>query len=46
MGIEIFDFKIAGGLVLLLIALSELIGGPEAEKTLLAQPELFPSLFR
>jgi multiple antibiotic resistance protein len=32
MGIEIFDFKMAGGLVLLLIALSELIGGPEAEK--------------
>ncbi len=32
MGIEIFDFKIAGGLVLLLIALSELVGGPEAEK--------------
>jgi multiple antibiotic resistance protein len=32
MGIEIFDFKMAGGLVLLLIALSELAGGPEAEK--------------
>ena len=32
MGIEIFDFKMAGGLVLLLIALSELVGGPEAEK--------------
>jgi multiple antibiotic resistance protein len=32
MGIEIFDFKMAGGLVLLLIALSELVGGPDAEK--------------
>ncbi len=32
MGIEIFDFKMAGGLVLLLIALAELVGGPEAEK--------------
>lgn len=32
MGIEIFDFKMAGGLVLLLIALAELAGGPEAEK--------------
>lgn len=32
MGIEIFDFKMAGGLVLLLIALAELAGAPEAEK--------------
>ncbi len=32
MGIELFDFKMAGGLVLLLIALAELAGGPEAEK--------------
>jgi len=32
MGIEIFDFKIAGGIVLLLIALAELVGVPEAEK--------------
>lgn len=32
MGIEIFDFKMAGGLVLLLIALAELAGTPEAEK--------------
>jgi multiple antibiotic resistance protein len=32
MGIEIFDFKMAGGIVLLLIALAELVGVPEAEK--------------
>jgi len=32
MGIEIFDFKMAGGIVLLLIALNELAHGPEAEK--------------
>jgi multiple antibiotic resistance protein len=29
-GITLFDFKIAGGLVLLLISLADLIGGPEA----------------
>lgn len=32
MGIEIFDFKMAGGLVLLLIALADLAGSPDAEK--------------
>jgi multiple antibiotic resistance protein len=32
MGIEIFDFRMAGGIVLLLIALAELVGVPEAEK--------------
>ncbi|OFZ84886.1 MAG: hypothetical protein A3K03_04455 [Bdellovibrionales bacterium RIFOXYD1_FULL_44_7] len=30
LGISISDFKIAGGLVLLLIALADLVGGPEA----------------
>lgn len=30
MGISLYDFKIAGGLVLLLISLADLIGGPEA----------------
>lgn len=29
LGIELFDFKIAGGLILLLVALADLIGGPE-----------------
>lgn len=32
MGIEIFDFKMAGGLVLLLIALADLAGSHEADK--------------
>lgn len=32
MGIEIFDFKMAGGLVLLLIALADLAGSHDAEK--------------
>jgi multiple antibiotic resistance protein len=30
LGIDIFDFKIAGGLVLLLISLADLVGTPEA----------------
>ena len=30
LGIEIFDFKIAGGLVLLLVSLADLLEGPEA----------------
>lgn len=30
LGIEISDFKIAGGLILLLIALADLLGGPES----------------
>jgi multiple antibiotic resistance protein len=30
LGIGIFDFKIAGGLVLLLVSLADLVGGPEA----------------
>lgn len=29
LGIGIFDFKIAGGLVLLLVSLTDLVGGPE-----------------
>jgi multiple antibiotic resistance protein len=29
LGISIFDFKIAGGIVLLLISLADLVGGPE-----------------
>jgi multiple antibiotic resistance protein len=32
LGITLFDFKIAGGLVLLLVALADLVGGPEATK--------------
>lgn len=32
LGITLFDFKIAGGLVLLLVALADLLGGPEATK--------------
>lgn len=32
MGIEVFDFKMAGGLVLLLIALADLAGSHDAEK--------------
>ena len=30
LGITLFDFKIAGGLVLLLVSLADLLGGPEA----------------
>jgi multiple antibiotic resistance protein len=45
MGIEIFDFKMAGGLVLLLIALSELAGGPEAEKNSSGSTGIVPRLF-
>jgi len=30
LGISLFDFKIAGGLVLLLISLADLLGGPES----------------
>jgi multiple antibiotic resistance protein len=30
LGISIFDFKIAGGIVLLLISLADLLGGPES----------------
>ena len=30
LGITLFDFQVAGGLVLLLISLAELLGGPEA----------------
>jgi multiple antibiotic resistance protein len=30
LGIEVFDFKMAGGLILLLISLADLLGGPEA----------------
>jgi multiple antibiotic resistance protein len=30
LGISLFDFKIAGGLVLLLVSLADLMGGPEA----------------
>ena len=29
-GISLYDFKIAGGLVLLLVALADLVGGPES----------------
>jgi multiple antibiotic resistance protein len=32
LGITVFDFKIAGGLVLLLVALADLKGGPEATR--------------
>jgi multiple antibiotic resistance protein len=32
LGITIFDFKIAGGIVLLLISLADLVGGPEAKQ--------------
>lgn len=32
LGISIYDFKIAGGIVLLLVSLADLIGGPEAVK--------------
>jgi multiple antibiotic resistance protein len=32
LGITIFDFKIAGGLVLLLISLADLLGQPEVER--------------
>lgn len=42
MGIELFDFKMAGGLVLLLIALAELAGGPEAEKNSSGQTGIVP----
>ncbi len=30
LGITLFDFKVAGGLVLLLVSLADLLGGPEA----------------
>lgn len=30
LGITLFDFKIAGGIVLLLVSLADLLGGPEA----------------
>jgi multiple antibiotic resistance protein len=29
LGIELFDFRIAGGLILLLVSLADLVGGPE-----------------
>ena len=32
LGVEIFDFKMAGGIILLLVALADLVGGPEATK--------------
>ncbi len=32
LGIEVFDFRIAGGVILLLIALADLVGNPEVEK--------------
>lgn len=33
LGISIFDFKIAGGLILLLISLADLLGGPSSVQT-------------
>lgn len=30
LGIQLFDFKVAGGIVLLLISLADLLGGPES----------------
>lgn len=30
LGIQVFDFKIAGGLVILLVSLADLLGGPES----------------
>jgi multiple antibiotic resistance protein len=32
LGIAVFDFKIAGGIVLLLVSLADLVGKPEVEK--------------
>lgn len=32
LGITLFDFKIAGGIVLLLVSLADLVGGPEVSK--------------
>lgn len=32
LGISLFDFKIAGGIVLLLVSLADLVGGPEAHQ--------------
>jgi len=32
LGIETLDFKIAGGIILLLVSLSDLLGGPEVQK--------------
>lgn len=29
LGVELFDFKMAGGIILLLVALADLVGGPE-----------------
>lgn len=32
LGISLFDFKIAGGIILLLVSLADLVGGPEAHQ--------------
>jgi multiple antibiotic resistance protein len=32
LGISLFDFKIAGGVILLLISLADLLGGPESQQ--------------
>ncbi|OFZ82476.1 MAG: hypothetical protein A2583_01735 [Bdellovibrionales bacterium RIFOXYD1_FULL_53_11] len=32
LGIRVFDFKVAGGIVLLLVSLADLVGGPEAKQ--------------
>lgn len=32
LGIQLYDFRIAGGLILLLISLADLLGSPESEK--------------
>ena len=32
LGIEVYDFRIAGGIILLLISLADLLGNPEVEK--------------
>lgn len=42
LGIEIYDFKIAGGIVLLLIALADLLGSPESEKRVSGSTGIVP----
>lgn len=41
-GITLFDFKIAGGLVLLLVSLADLLGQPEVEKRSSGQTGIVP----
>lgn len=42
LGIDLFDFKIAGGLVLLLVSLADLVGGPDAVREASGETGIVP----